>query len=261
MLRTRDFVLLFVTIVFLLTAIGATVISKNNNPKIEVRALDFVETSDEVRVAKEIAPEELNRAKMLADMRKKISESSNVTITNPLEEIDNNKEPNEPEEDSLALEIQNCSNYSLYSGQWPNVGVKSEIAEGARIFYTENNFVDKSVSSSTSTDELVDNSVREVVLQLPVSPAINGQNNCLTLDVVGVALDGSLIRNNETGLYGLFGADTLVGYALDGFPIYGTSNIATDVCGGATINNQYSYFVSSDRSNILNCFSALPQSI
>ena len=81
---------------------------------------------------------------------------------------------------------------------------------------------------------------------------------CLYSDVVGIAQDGSLIRNNEVGLYSVFGSDTLIGYALDGFPIYGKIKESGDKCGGSVVNGQYRYSLSDQREFILNCFSAPP---
>jgi hypothetical protein len=75
---------------------------------------------------------------------------------------------------------------------------------------------------------------------------------------VGVAKDGSLIRNNEARLYGIFGEQTLVGYALDGFPIYGISESVVDACGGVSVAGQYRYQLSVERENIINCFAAKP---
>jgi hypothetical protein len=68
-----------------------------------------------------------------------------------------------------------------------------------------------------------------VVLQLPLPFGPQGKT-CLSYDVVGVALDGSLIRNNEHSLYQVFGSETLIGYALDGFPIYGLNKSSAARC-------------------------------
>ena len=69
-------------------------------------------------------------------------------------------------------------------------------------------------------------------MQLPVRNIPSGGTTCISTDVIGIATDGSLIRNNEAGVYGIFGANTLVGWALDGFPIYGSSiQLATCVEG------------------------------
>ena len=80
--------------------------------------------------------------------------------------------------------------------------------------------------------------------------------SCLSSDIVGIALDGSLIRNGEHTLYSIFGAETLVGYALDGFPIYGAIGApVTDNCGGTAMAGEYRYYLSSERTGVIGCFS------
>jgi hypothetical protein len=66
------------------------------------------------------------------------------------------------------------------------------------------------------------------------------------------------MRNNELALYTVFGPDTLVGYSLDGFPIYGPSTVATDSCGGAMVGGVYRYVLSAERPGLLTCFAATP---
>jgi hypothetical protein len=81
----------------------------------------------------------------------------------------------------------------------------------------------------------------------------------LPTDVVGIAQDGSLIRESEMALYGVFGGETLVGYALDGFPIYGSNpGAATDHCGGMMVGGQYRYYLSPERDSVINCFAGVP---
>lgn len=70
------------------------------------------------------------------------------------------------------------------------------------------------------------------------------------------------------------GGDTLVGYALDGFPIYnplpGTKediDAVLDSCNGLTVNGEYRYYartsdqVGSTRNYLLGCFSGAPTTV
>jgi hypothetical protein len=78
---------------------------------------------------------------------------------------------------------------------------------------------------------------------------------CLPHEVVGIARDGSLIRNDEAALYGIFDDTVLIGYALDGFPIYGqTVDRPLDQCGGAMVDGSYRYYLSEERDHVLGCY-------
>jgi hypothetical protein len=79
--------------------------------------------------------------------------------------------------------------------------------------------------------------------------------------VVGIARDGSLIRNSDAELYAVFGPEVLIGYLLDGFPLYGASNLPTDACGGAEIGGSYRYYLSPKRDWVISCFTAAPGSL
>ena len=102
---------------------------------------------------------------------------------------------------------------------------------------------------------------KDILVQLPVRSAPLSDTRCLKQDVVGIATDGSLIRNTEVGLYGIFGPDTLIGYALDGFPIYGSGRNNTDMCGGYMSPTGYRYQLSADQETMIYCFSGIPVSL
>ena len=67
------------------------------------------------------------------------------------------------------------------------------------------------------------------VLQLPSRTMPAASPSCIGSDVIGIANDGSLIRNDELSLYGVFGSETRIGYALDGLPIYGITTMRGDI--------------------------------
>jgi hypothetical protein len=165
--------------------------------------------------------------------------------------------PTSTPEESVAAEPLLCPTYQLYGGSWIPAGLSIEVVEGARLV-TRQRPPSASVSASGTLALAPD---RVVLLQLPIRLSPSATPSCLPSDVVGIATDGSLIRNGEGGLYGVFGAETLIGYALDGFPIYGMHDIRGDICGGAVVAGQYRYHLSSTRDTILNCFSAPPISV
>jgi len=123
-----------------------------------------------------------------------------------------------------------------------------------RQYYTVETTEVASTTSST-TETLVEKVVK---LSLPIKFAPLGGQYCVASDIVGVTLGGSLLLNSEANLYKAFSSNTLIGYALDGFPVYGTGTSLTDGCGGISVEGQYRYELSADRETIINCFSDRP---
>lgn len=259
MFRTRDFVLIFTAVVFLVFAIGSTAFYKNTNLGANNYLPEFTEGSEEQYKATIELDDTISREDRLAEMKKKIADSSQIAFTTP--EVIEEEEP--APEDLVVAEndLQICSNYSLYTKTWSS-NIKFEVAEGARVAYEESIYqVEEAPLSPTSTPVVKTEIRKEVKLQLVANPAQAVSPSCINSDVVGIAQDGSLIRNSEVGIYGVFGSATIVGYALDGFQIRGVSDVKGDACGGAVIDGQYVYVLSSERETILNCFKGLPANL
>lgn len=255
MFRTRDFVLFFTTIVFLVVAIGFTFLSEHGT---QARLNAFVpETTNEIDTVEATVSagenSELSRAERLERLRQKIQESELITISEVIvvEEVLEELEEENSQENAGVLPV--CDNYQVINPFWPVSKIKSLEAEGVRQYFTES----AGNLSTTSSSTIVS---RDILLTLPMQFIPNGSTACIPTDVVGIALDGSLIRNNETGLYSVFSNDTLIGYALDGFPLYGVGSNRVDACGGRIQLGQYRYELSSDREVVLNCFAGQPQS-
>ncbi len=257
--RTKDFLLLLLTIAFLVVGIASTVrsdLAAQNQPA-SVSMFTPV-TPEEVIYAAVLSEKvEATRASRLATLRKKISD---FVLPESKEEVV--PEPLVTEEVTLSAtrpgEIDTCAGYTTVTRAWSATDLEFEIVEGARIVYRSLPEVATSnVPVSTST--LLYPPTREVLLQLPLRTAPLAIKSCIGTDVIGIALEGSLIRNNEHGVYKIFGQETLLGYALDGFAIYGLSNnIKTDNCGGAVVNGEYRYYLSEDRLGVLGCFGGVP---
>lgn len=258
MFRTRDFVLIFVTIVFLLVAIGVTVLKQDSNSIATNKSLLLVDNLDKEYSAAVDISSSLSREDRLVAMRKKIADGGEIFISAPEPAVEEDAEVEEVSVEQEPVAVQQCPGYREFSDLWKVDGILFDVVEGYRILYREVESIPVYNASGTS---YTGDTKREVLLQLPVRIAPTSNVSCLSTNVVGVAQDGSLIRNNETGLYGVFGSNTLVGYALDGFPIFGVSNRPSDKCGGHMENGQYGYYLSDERDVILNCFSATPTSI
>lgn len=244
MFRTRDFVLLFSAIMFLVMAIGTTLInqgwSASGSDLFEVPPDSGMEY-----VAMVASRDEMSRAERVAEMRSKISQQALISESVEPEVVEEPAiEVATSSEDLVASAgaIQ-CPAYRPYAQFWGARDLTLIESEGARV-------LNRGEVSSTS--------IPEVVLRLPIRFAPSGNPSCISSDVIGIANDGSLIRNDEVALYSIFSSDSLVGYALDGFPIYGTGNSASDACGGVTTPTGYRYELSTERDTIINCFAAAP---
>jgi hypothetical protein len=252
--RTKDFALFIVTVAFLLIGITSTVARDLAGLSQGASVITYSDTEETIYSAAEIEVASDERPGRLAVLRDKISKlklSASPAKVQP--------EPEEvvAEENNASIpgEVTTCPGFGPATIAWSPQGLKFEVVEGARIVYREV----ESVPALDEFGQVVPTApTRDLVLQLPLRSFPAGQISCLSTDVVGVALDGSLIRNNDNNLYKVFGSETLIGYALDGFPIHGLSNSKTDQCGGSDDAGEYRYYLSSEREGVLGCFSGAP---
>lgn len=252
MFRTRDFLLLFSTVTFLVFAIGGTLIMRffeGTTNQVAIPEFAMVDVEPLPLSANVSATDTLARSERLEDMRRQIALRTEL-ISAPATSVSDVAESS-PESatvaESAAASPMLCSGYQAYQyAGWNPQNITIEEVEGVRLV--------RSMPQSTNPDA-TQQFVTEFVL--PMRLYKSGEY-CLSGDVIGVAKDGSLIRNNEIGLYGVFDAETIIGYALDGLPIRGSSTIDTDSCGGTSVDGQYAYYLNPERKTILNCFAAEP---
>ncbi|MEZ4104409.1 MAG: hypothetical protein R3B60_03930 [Candidatus Paceibacterota bacterium] len=257
MVRTRDFLLFLLTVGFLVLAITITV--EDGGTKVFSEEKTFNKTDEVIYEAVLPEKEPDKRSERLKDLTKKIAKldlNSNLAsviasdIENDVEDVNDKDEALDNDLIGGQASIDTCVGYSDMFVSWSPYNLKFEVVEGARIIYKE-------VENSDVDSVMVGG--KNIVLQLPVRTMPLASKKCLANDIVGIALDGSLIRNDEQGVYGIFGKETLVGYALDGFPIYGLNDsVETDRCGGVVEAGQYRYYLSSDREGMIGCYSGLP---
>jgi hypothetical protein len=140
---------------------------------------------------------------------------------------------------------------SQFVATWPTSGVSVIEREGARAVVVE----PQVIASASGTPLLVP----QTLMQFARVPAPAAEPACLTHGYIGTTPDGRLIHNNDVILYQSSSADTLIGYAFDGNPIYGVSSAVTDVCGGVVTPSGYRYQLGAERDFILGCFVSEPQ--
>lgn len=254
--RTKDFLVFMLTVAFLVVGITAT--AKMDMAERTQSASVFSSTEENGEVIYEAVLPDVEvdaRPSRLAALKEKIA--SMILPEESVPEAVVVEEEVVPTVDVPVGTINLCSNHTKINPKWSSSGLLFEVVEGARVVY-------RNVAVPAVLDELgqvVSSSTiqKEVVLQLPLSSFPGANKTCLDTDVVGVALDGSLMRNDEFNLYKVFGSETLIGYALDGFPIYGLNvTQKTDECGGAVATSEYRYYLSAEREGVLGCYGGTP---
>ncbi len=251
MVRTRDFVLLLLSVGFLLIAIVGTEVWHSWR-SVQLLASWWGTPVAEVEYVGEVPVAPDTRASRLEVLKAKVAERLSGG-EEPIVEPDVTAATTSSESEPVATSsvapkpIQTCAGYRTVNIPWTPQTILQENREGVRVYF-ERGLPDP---LSSSTPELI-----RAVVPLRSWPA--GPGTCIPNDVIGIAMDGSLMRNDELALYTVFGPDTIVGYALDGFPIYGPSAVATDSCGGALVAGVYRYVLASDREGLINCFAATP---
>lgn len=257
--RTKDFLLFIVAVGFLVLGITGTVVSDiAQSSGGNVAAVNFViDTTIFEAELSEPAPT-LNRAEQLATLRAAVGERL-ATLLGSDSSVGVEPEPvvTAPVQAVLpdSTEPLLCPDYEIYAGAWSTTNLNFEVVEGARLLFRELP-AQYEIDPISLEPVLMPN--REFILQLPLQYYRADFDTCLPSDVVGVALDGSLIRNNEATMYRIFTEATHIGYALDGFPIYGVTTDAVDTCGGHSRSGEYRYFLQPDRATIINCFAGSP---
>lgn len=244
MMRTRDFVLVFSVLAFVVIGLGGTLLGQWLQGEItqDISPANVLPASSEpsatigARIPADTTDQD--RAERLETLRAKIAQVELDEVVAP-----ESQEPTTVATTSgvtQADEVIRCADVSAYGKFWDARGVTVEPREGAVV-----------VQRMLETGP-------QVVLQLAARTQPSATPSCLATDVIGIANDGSLIRNDERDLYAIFGSETRIGYALDGFPIHGVSTVRGDVCGGRLVGGQYRYELSPDRAAVLNCFASAP---
>lgn len=243
--RTRDFVLVLVILVFVVIGLGSSLISWLAPERPSEDPIRFsVETVDEYGVAATDSMRD-RRAERIAALRAVISQQDDIFIfEGDIEQV--------PDADPAVVAVNDvlrCPTYVPFVEDWDAALYRFDIIEGARVLSR----IDLTpVGTTTAT------ATRQVVAALPLSPLISPTPNCINSDVVGFTPQGELIRNSDAALYQNLSENNFVGYALDGYPIYGPSSEPLDQCGGRQLAGLYRYQIPAAGTAVLSCFTAVP---
>lgn len=260
MIRTRDLVLFVLSLLVLVLAIVVTTLSttKQTTPTLSTGTEDNTSYTA-------IAPPTsvLDRGAILNRLRELIARDTSLT------DAFQNVEPTANEatsSDQTSTLIGSQPTYCLYPddvlprlGSWPLTGIQITTDGINRQLIVKDNNASTPVLMATGTAPQV--TVEPATLiTFPVLPTKLDQPACLPSEVVGVTNTGVMIFNAEIKQWLSVPANTLIGYARDGYPIYGSYEGEVDVCGGYDHPAGYRYTIGRDRPYLLGCFTATPQS-
>ncbi len=263
MIRTRDFLLFMMASGFLVVAIMVTVVFNHRmNPGVQNASLALTTTATTYTAEAVFAPDTKNER--LAALRKKLAEQTfldapeeTVPDTSVATTSSSTTTPVTPDEVISApaeTKVVMCGkSYSPKTIVGLTGTQQYEEREGQRLFFDTVTLFDP----STSTPALP--ATEKIIFTLPLRTTPLSTTSCIKDDIVAISQTGVLIRNNDYPQYQGSGESTLLGYTLDGFPLYGrTNSISTDACGGAMIDGSYRYYLSAERTGVLGCFSGIP---
>lgn len=240
MVRKRDFILFVVVLLFLVTGIAATVLHDAVTSSQPVSAAVIEAAPPENISVAEPTETKPDHASFIQRMKDKLAAGGADNTPEPvLTYVDEGPVPSASPESGTAGP-QLCATeepVTLTELNWPN-STSFETSEGVR----------RVISADGKT-----------LMQLPLH-GVPGGNRCLGSDVIGIGLAGQLIHNGDTARFQATSENQLIGYARDGFPIYGvTQHTDTlDACGGKTTGTGYHYYIQSGQNYILGCYKGTP---
>ena len=261
MIRTRDFLLFVVIFVFILTGIVFTVSGDLRTRTVVTEEPPQLAVIEGMTVPADSPTSYIDRDANLAALRERILRGDGEIIEGAPVFTSVDTPTSTPEEEVLSEgspmhSAQYCSEevYSATALLWGASRAKFQIAEGARLVVLEKQKKVKNGSTTTST------TTTHTALQLPLTPTPTGTLKCLDSKYIGIALDGSLIHNEEAWRYRSFSDESVIGYARDGFPIYGPKSDETvlDACGGYDGGGGYRYHVRENDLFVIGCYVGQP---
>ena len=253
MVRTRDLLLFVGALVFLLCSIFITLIKEHGGVISKGTPVQFnVASGSSLSFSATTDTQQVDRQANIERLRKELAKTDMVIVGPSLDQSDipsnaTTTEQTKPE----GRTIQSCTGDDTISRiqNWPknNVSIKNQDSM-RQIVHT----VETSSSSASTTV------ITTILMNIPQNPLVTGSAHCVPSDVIGVTLSGKLMRNADTQFYRAYGPNYLIGYARDGFPIYGSYGGETDSCGGYMDPSGYRYSITPKNDFIVGCFVADP---
>jgi hypothetical protein len=261
MIRTRDLVIFVAVLLFLLLCIAITLVRDiqftSQGLPFDLGAQDGEESFTATGEKKEI-----NREDIITRLRNALAQNDPAVEVSP--SVEETTEITSEDLDAVEAENDATAGVLMCGGDdaeslarsWPLSGVSFVTQESLRSVVHADVSAPPAQTTATGTAAVASKTL--IVLPLTAYPAASP--SCLPSEVVGITTTGSLMYNNEASFYKGYGAEYLIGYARDGFPIYGYYQGEVDACGGYVHASGYRYTVSPDREYLIGCYIATPSS-
>lgn len=262
MIRTRDLVLFLLCFGFLAVAITLTV-QRGSGGESTITLGDIAPEASTTA----LAPEEraVDRRATIERLRGLLASDTSTITPEPDRFLDDL--PPEATDEPLPTDVAPAARRCLFPddvlpkvASWPvgkvRVGTDGGFREAALIETVAVPAVDDETGATTTATE----TIKTVLLRLPLVPSQVPVPSCLPSEVVGITTSGTLLFNSDARIWQNVTESTLIGYARDGYPIYGQTTAPLDECGGYNPGSGYRYALSSDRPYLIGCYRATPQS-
>ena len=249
MIRTRDFLLYVLVLVFLALAIGTTVVINRSDVQVVSQPVPAFGESTEPKAAADISSEGENA---LNRLRTKIAAGEGQILSAPpvMTSVDT---PTEPLVEVSVVNYCNMVAPHPVTKAWPETVMVRETAS----MYQVIGETELTVPNGSSTNIVIE----EFPFQLiPKNSERGSYDTCLPDTTIGVDINGQPLDNRNVDRYRAFDYSDLIGYARDGIPIYGTAPVEAqlDVCGGMDTSSGYSYFIQPESEGIISCYAQIP---
>ena len=259
MLRTRNFALYIAVIIFLVFGISATLLWYGISERDESQSvIDFNEGQEQIMVSSVLSDD--NRVDTIARLKSKLAAGEGDIVSAPpaLTSVDDVPPTDADTEVSSTstrqiLRCGTADSDSLFK-DWPKSKIDLTTTASERVF-TYSHKVEVVQGSST-----VMSATTTTLLSLPIVYTRLAEDSCINSNIIGVTTSGALLPNFQAALYLGQSQYTLVGYALDGFPIYGpiVDESSLDNCGGEATATGYQYHVRAADEFIIGCYAGKP---
>lgn len=263
MIRTRDVVVFFCALLFVCVGIALTLVFDVRSHVRDFAFVPYFEVSTTSEFTAQAPNTSPDRISLIEHLRTALGNMEREVEPEPSVESSPSVSSDDAEDSFQMLSgVLSCGTDDTQSTTraWP-LSLVSITTEGvSRVVVVSSDASELPAVSSTTASSTPPKTaaLSKPLISFPQSPVVNTTPSCVPGGVIGVTLNGSLMHNTDASFYKGYGAEYLIGYARDGFPIYGYYEGAVDQCGGYVHANGYRYTISPDRAYVVGCFKGIP---